>query len=230
MPDERDLFYERMVRERDWDDATSPYETQRRLEIIFDDVLGGRDLSGLRLLDAGSGGGHFSAGSCDRGADVVSLDMGPSLLRQVAKLCDTRKVAGSVLALPFADASFDLVISTEVIEHTPDPLAALDELARVVRPGGTLLVTTPVRLWQPVVRAATTLRLRPYEGRENFLWPRAASRRLEAAGIRIERLFGFNILPLFHPRFAGLLRLGDVAGALLPFAYVNFAALGTRRG
>ncbi len=229
MSDDRDLFYEHMVRERDWDDATNPFETQRRLEIIFDGVLGGRDLSGLRLLDAGSGGGHFSAVSSRRGADVVSLDMGPALLEQVAKLCETRKVAGSVLALPFADQSFDLVLSTEVVEHTPDPLAALDELARVVRPGGTLLVTTPVRLWQPVVRAASALRLRPYQGRENFLWPRTARRRLEAAGLRIERLFGFNFAPLFHPRFAGLLRVGDVAGAVLPFAYVNFAVLGTRR-
>lgn len=91
------------------------------------------------------------------------------------------------------------------------------------------MVTTPVRLWQPVVRAASALRLRPYQGRENFLWPRTARRRLEAAGIRVERLFGFNFAPLFHVRFASVLRLGDSAGALLPFAYVNFAVLGTRR-
>jgi 2-polyprenyl-3-methyl-5-hydroxy-6-metoxy-1,4-benzoquinol methylase len=229
MPDDRDLFYEHMVRERDWDDTANPFETQRRLEIIFDRVLADRDLSGLRLLDAGSGGGHFSEVSSSRGAEVVSLDMGLALLEQVAKRCKTRRVAGSVLALPFAEASFDLVLSTEVVEHTPDPLAALDELARVVRPGGTLLVTTPVRLWQPVVRAASALRLRPYQGRENFLWPRTARRRLEAAGIRVERLFGFNFAPLFHVRFASVLRLGDSAGALLPFAYVNFAVLGTRR-
>jgi 2-polyprenyl-3-methyl-5-hydroxy-6-metoxy-1,4-benzoquinol methylase len=228
MPDERDLFYERMVRDQDWDDTANPFETRRRLEIIFDRVLADRDLSGLRLLDAGSGGGHFSAMSSSRGAEVVSLDMGLALLEQVAKRCKTRRTVGSVLALPFADASFDFVLSTEVVEHTPDPLAALDELSRVVRPGGALLVTTPVRLWQPVVRAASALGLRPYQGRENFVWPHAARRRLEAAGIDVQQFFGFNLLPLFDARLDWLLRLLDHAGSLLPFLYVNFAVFGTR--
>lgn len=226
--EERDLFYERMVRDADWDDTANPFETRRRLEIIFGELLADRDLAGLRWLDAGSGGGHFSSAASRRGADVVSLDLGLALLAQVAARCASQRVVGSVLTLPFADASFDFVLSTEVIEHTPDPLGALDELARVVRPGGSLLVTSPVRLWQPVVRTASSLGLRPYQGRENFVWPRAARRRLESRGIRIERLSGFNLLPLFHPRFAKLLRLADGLGRVAPFVYVNFAVLGRR--
>ncbi len=230
MSDERDLFYERMVRDRDWDETANPFETRRRLEVIFDRLLLDRDLRGLRFLDAGSGGGHFSAAARERGAEVVSLDLGLALLGQVRKRCETTRVAGSVLALPFADSSFDFVLSTEVIEHTPDPLRALDELARVVRPGGSLLVTSPVRLWQPVVRAASSLGLRPYQGRENFVWPRATRRRLESRGIQVDRLFGFNLLPLFHPCFAKLLRLGDGLGPVAPFVYVNFAVLGRCTG
>ena len=116
--------------------------------------------------------------------------------------------------------------SREDIETT---LRSLDELARVVRPGGRLVVTTPVRLWQPVVRLASTLGARPYQGRENFVWPAAARRRLERAGIEVERLFGFNLLPLFHRRFDRLLRWGDAAGSRLPWAYVNFALVGRAR-
>ena len=52
-------------------------------------------------------------------------------------------VNGDALALPFADGAFDRVIAAEVLEHVPDDRAAMAELARVLRPGGTLAVTVP---------------------------------------------------------------------------------------
>lgn len=53
-------------------------------------------------------------------------------------------IAGSVLALPFADRSFDAILCSEVLEHTQDPVWALREMARVVRAGGRLLLTVPL--------------------------------------------------------------------------------------
>src|SRR4051812_43630378 len=109
-----------MVDGHDWDDRTNTFETQRRLRLVFDDLLGAIDLRGKAFLDGGSGGGHFSAAACRRGANVTSLDVGPNLLEQVKKRCDSTRVIGSILDLPFPDGSFDVVMSTEVIEHTPD--------------------------------------------------------------------------------------------------------------
>ncbi len=226
---DRDLFYERMASAADWDAVTNRYETRRRLELIFGRLLRDVPLEGVLLLDAGSGGGHFSQAAAQRGARVTSLDMGLQLLAQVARRCESRRCVGSVLELPFRDGSFDVVLSTEVIEHTEDPRAALAELARVVRPGGRLVVTTPGRLWQPVVRAATALHLRPYNGNENFSWPASARRTLESAGIRVEGCFGFNFLPLFVPVFDGLHRWLDRAGGALAPLYVNLAVTGTKR-
>jgi SAM-dependent methyltransferase len=54
-----------------------------------------------------------------------------------------RLQAGSVLGLPFTDASFDLVASYQMLEHVPDPEAALREMLRVVRPGGTISIVSP---------------------------------------------------------------------------------------
>jgi SAM-dependent methyltransferase len=53
-------------------------------------------------------------------------------------------VVGSALDLPFPDQSFDTVVSTEVLEHVPDPLRALTEMRRVLKVGGMLVLTTPM--------------------------------------------------------------------------------------
>lgn len=226
---ERERFYERMAARGDWDESTNPYETGRRLALLFEQLLPSRIGPATLVLDAGSGGGHFSEAADARGARVVSLDLGLSLLRGVRERVASECVMGSVLALPLASGSFELVISTECIEHTPAPLRALGELARVLRPGGSLVVTSPGRAWQPVVRGASALGLRPYQGPENFLWPRRAAAELERAGVEVEQLRGFNLLPLFHPAFEPLHRRLDRLGKRLPWLFVNWAILGTKR-
>ena len=219
----RDYFYDRMVESGDWDDVANVYETARRVELIFGRLLEGVPLAGMLFLDAGSGGGHFSAMAEGRGARVVSIDMGLNLLACVARRCNSARSVASTLQLPFADRVFDVVLSTEVLEHTPDPLQGLRELARVIKPGGRLLLTTPGRLWQPVVRAASALRLRPYQGRENFLWAHDARRAIEGQGLTVEWFGGFNLLPLFHRAFDRVNRGLDVIGRGLPAICVNFA-------
>ena len=73
---DRALYYDRMVRDADWDAATNPHETVRRLDVIFETLLRDVSLHGARLLDAGSGGGHFSEAARRGGAHVTSLDLG----------------------------------------------------------------------------------------------------------------------------------------------------------
>lgn len=106
-----------------------------------------------RLLDLGCGGGRHAFEAARRGARVVALDT------DLAELVDVRAVfdamaeeegplmaaaAGAdALHLPFPDGTFDRIVAAEVLEHIVPDGDALAELARVLRPGGTIAVTVP---------------------------------------------------------------------------------------
>lgn len=195
--EDRALFYERFADE--FDSRMNRYEVAKRLRLVFDDVLRDTSLVGVRFLDAGCGTGLFSHAARERGAEVTSLDVGEGLLRQVAKKTDSRLVVGDLLALPFAARSFDFVLCTEAIEHTRDPAAAIAELTRVTGAGGTLVVTTPNARWHPAIRMAEALKLRPYEGLENWVRWHDLSAWIEAGGMEIQERRGFNPVPFVAP-------------------------------
>jgi SAM-dependent methyltransferase len=98
---------------------------------------------------------------------------------------------GDICALPFADASLDLVVATDVIEHVADDRRALAEIARVLAPGGHALITVPAfrSLWglqDEVSHHFRRYRLGPLR------------REVEAAGLRVRHSYYFNYL-LFAP-------------------------------
>jgi len=114
---------------------------------------------GDRVLDLGCGFGRHAFEAARRGADVVAVDRSAEELASVNGLFAAMRAAGEVpagsltravradlLALPFPDDYFDVVMASEVLEHIPDDRRALAEIARVVRPGGRVAVTVP-RWW-----------------------------------------------------------------------------------
>jgi ubiquinone/menaquinone biosynthesis C-methylase UbiE len=100
------------------------------------DVLPGLD--GARLLDAGAGTGAISREARARGAWVVAVDVAEAMLRH-ARETRPPAVAGSVLRLPLKDGTFDVAAAAFCLNHLPDPVTALRELCRVVRPGGAVV-------------------------------------------------------------------------------------------
>jgi SAM-dependent methyltransferase len=100
---------------------------------------------GDRALDLGSGAGEFTAALADAGAAVVGVDVAEAALsraRAAHPELDFRR-ASIDGPLPFPDGAFDLVWSSEVIEHVADTARWLSEVRRVLSPGGRLLLTTP---------------------------------------------------------------------------------------
>lgn len=140
----------------DWRPATEVYESVIRRYLRPD----------VRLLDVGCGRG----GVVEQlgGAEYLSVGIDPdftSLSEHRLPLVKLPRTVALLGRLPFRTHSFDLVISSWVLEHLPDPLGALTELARVLRPGGHLVVLTP-NLWHPVTLLNRLLaRARPLQAR-----------------------------------------------------------------
>jgi SAM-dependent methyltransferase len=154
-----------------------------------------------RLLDAGCGAGGMLGALGVYGA-VSGIDMNPELVALARRRGCEDVVEGVVEELPWADESFDLVTLLDVLEHTADDLVTLEEMHRVVRPGGYLLVTVPAYevLWSN--HDVVNDHYRRYSRRTLH---RAATR----AGWSVERMTPFNSLllaPAAAVRFAQKLR------------------------
>jgi len=103
---------------------------------------------GARVADAGCGEGYGAALLHRHGAGrVVGLEMAPDVAGHAgARYPSVASVRGDLAHLPLAAASLDVVVSAQVIEHLADQPGFIAECARVLRPAGTLLLTTPNRL------------------------------------------------------------------------------------
>ncbi|MFH1566642.1 MAG: class I SAM-dependent methyltransferase [Gemmatimonadota bacterium] len=102
---------------------------------------------GQRLLDMGCGSGWLAARCRARGAWVVATDIAPRGVAAVRRRFPpvSRLVAADVYHMPLRDGQFDAAVLSEVLEHLEAVEAAVAEAARLLRPGGRLLVTVPYR-------------------------------------------------------------------------------------
>ena len=107
-------------------------DCRRRAELIAEQAA--KLPQGHSLLDVGGKGKPYACFFAGRVAHHYVLDVAPA--------CSV-DVVGDARVMPFSDASMDVVLITQVLEHIPDPIAVIDEIRRVLKPGGTLLLSVP---------------------------------------------------------------------------------------
>lgn len=145
-----------------------------------------------QVLDVGCGTGANLRLLAELGfADVTGLDRSPDAIRWCREKQLPPVQCGDLRALPFPENHFDLVLATDVLEHVEEPAAAVAELRRVLRTGGTLIVTVPAfeSLWGP--QDEVSHHKRRYHRDELVA-------QLRDAGFTVARSFHFNFL-LFVP-------------------------------
>lgn len=216
----------------DHEDASSPWYQLVR------EHLG--DVAGLRILELACGRGGFVRELANADARVTGCDFSSAALRAAkSKLCVPGRppvaalVQGDAQSLPFADNSFDVIVSCETIEHLPRVQAALDEMHRVSRPNGKLFLTTPnyfnfMGLYEIYARFRHPARKddQPFDRRQ---WFPQIHKWIRKAGWTILRTDGtvhqFPFIPGRNPvRWQALESPRGLRKLLSPFAYTYFVA------
>ena len=172
--DELQAYYE--GRARELDELAFTYEHPNPYKRLFYGsryraVLDALDpQAGEEILEVGAGSGFYTRELVARAAKVTATELSPSALEQAKRnagegpeyrLEDAQR-------LSFADERFDKVLLSEVIEHVPDPARAVHEAARVLRPGGLLVVSTPSRFSPLNIAYAAKRRIRGYAFNEHL--------------------------------------------------------------
>jgi SAM-dependent methyltransferase len=182
--------------------------------------------SGARVVDVGCGEGQLAALLVGAGLHVTGVEPAAYLRdrfrdRVVSVDPASKVIDGLADRLPFADGEVEHIVSTEVLEHVPDPDAALRELRRVLAPGGTLCVAVPTSYTELVF-----WRLHPQYAanatHERIFTKPELRRLIERAGFSVERWEGRNFLPAVSWVFHALLRSrSDHTGAILEHRFVD---------
>ena len=204
-PDEVDKF-NRLA--SDWWDSNGPLRTLHdinpiRLNYIIDNVA----LEGRRVLDVGCGGGILTEALAQRGANVQGLDASDAVVRVARQHAQENNLEIEYIAGRLEDFAaenpdcYDVLTCMELLEHVPEPEALLQTCARLLRPGGDLILATINRnlksYLSAVIGAEKVFRLLP-EGTHDyggFIRPSELDRWLRTAHFDVRNTKGMLYLP-----------------------------------
>ena len=166
-------------------------------------------LNGLRILDVGCGGGLMSEPLARLGAQVVGVDASPGNIAAARLHAESQGVAldyrlGDPTDVLSPGEQFDVVLALEVVEHVSDVPAFVDTVAKSVKPGGLLFMSTIDRTWKSfvfaIVGAEYVLRVLPRGTHQwsQFVRPAELAAAVARSGLQQRDLQGMRYLPVLH--------------------------------
>ncbi len=145
-------------------------ETSKRVKYIFNELLKKSEIRGKTFLEVGIGFGDVSQRATDLGAKITGVDIGAKFVALAKrKMKKGHFLLASTEILPFKDNSFDIVVCSQVLRHVARPHEAISEMLRVVKPGGTIIITAPNKLFMPLGMLMS--KIQKYKGYENWFYP-----------------------------------------------------------
>lgn len=206
----------------------SDYDVERRIELLFTFLCHKNMLKKRKILEVGCGTGKISEKIVKSEGILTVLDIGPNLVKKVSKNLGCQGIVGDACQLPFADETFEVVISSECIEHTLHPQLAIKEMCRVCKKGGHVCLTTPNKLWYPILVLSQVIKIRKFAGIEKWIFPFQAKKIMQKAGMKNIYLSGCHLWP-FQIKFSRpLLSKIDTLGKYLYPVMINFGIIGEK--
>lgn len=202
-----------------FEEWVNPFDLKTRLN-WFSSQFDLIDLKGKLVLDVGCGLGNFSKLVKERCGRPVPFDIGSHLIMTLSKEL-SNCVKGNALNLPFKNDSFEVIISSECIEHTCNPIKAIKEMTRVLASDGIIILTTPNRIWRWSIPIAKLLKLRKFNGIENWLSRKAVREAFKDLNTEIIVDKGFYLFPFQFRIFWPLLEWFNKKGQLLKPWMIN---------
>jgi 2-polyprenyl-6-hydroxyphenyl methylase/3-demethylubiquinone-9 3-methyltransferase len=193
-----------------WWDPQSEFRPLHQINPLrLDWIASQLPLAGKRVLDVGCGGGILSDSMARKGAQVVGIDLAQKALR-VAQLhaleahtpdVEYREISAEALAQQEPE-SFDAVTCMEMLEHVPDPSSVVRACSRLVKPGGSVFISTinrnPKSFLFAIVGAEYVLNMLPHGTHEflKFIRPSELAGYCRAAGLEVCGTRGMEYNPL----------------------------------
>lgn len=172
-------------------DGASQHENRRLHEAIIQQV----PANVTNILDVGCGNAWVAAHFCPKSTNVISMDISianPTKALEKYPFQNHAAVVADVYALPFLQNAFDCIITAEVMEHAPDPKLFIANLLRVLKPNGTLIITTPFNELIPHSLCVHCNRLTPHNAHLHSFNQQNVTRLLQDLNIKNGRLTTFS--------------------------------------
>jgi 2-polyprenyl-3-methyl-5-hydroxy-6-metoxy-1,4-benzoquinol methylase len=185
------------------------------------------DNSKVLDIDCRTGNGSAFFANRNKSCCFTALAVSPLFQSLAQKTFKEEKVMGKTgvfesIPIPFENSSFDVILCYETIEHMPCPEDFVAELARLIKPGGLLVLTTPNILWEPIHLIAPILGLHHSEGPHRMLSRRRLRNIFKKNSFLIKKEKTFVLVPA-GPNF--LLSIGKAIERVLPEWLLTIIAL-----